>query len=73
MKRNSFLKQEATVEIISNVADFCSECYTTLAPLEIIYYDMHNYRFICASCQEEIELHLDENCNPMDEDHSLFG
>lgn len=74
MSGNCFLKQEATSEIISNVAGFCAECYSVIHPHEIIFYDLHNYHYLCASCQEEIQDERDENGEPLTVDnHSLFN
>ena len=73
MSNNCFLQQEATVEILSNVADFCSECYTTIVPQQTIFYDMQNYRFICETCQSLLNQNLDENCDPIENElNSLF-
>jgi len=74
MSENCFLKQEATLDILSHVANFCAECYTPLAENEIIFYDMKNYRYLCSSCQETIQEKSTENCNPEDGvDNSLFS
>lgn len=73
MSENCFLRQEATFEIITNVASFCSECYTPIQLKEFIFYDMHNYRYLCEKCQALIDESLDENCEPLDlHNHSLL-
>jgi hypothetical protein len=74
MGSNCFLRQEATSEIISNVADFCSECYEVIVPSQVIFYDMDNYRFICKSCQESINKQLEKNCEALNTENSpLFN
>jgi len=66
MKKKCFLKQEATVTIIENVASVCSECYSELQVNEVIFYDMQNYCYLCSPCQEVLDLTLDENCEPLE-------
>jgi hypothetical protein len=74
MSGNCFLKQEATLDILSNVASFCAECYVPISENEIIFYDMNNYRYLCSSCQEIIQEKLTENCESIDGlDNSLFS
>ena len=73
MGSNCFFKQKATSEIISNVTDFCSECYETIVPSQTIFYDMDKYRFICEACQDGMGKKLDENSEFIDhENSSLF-
>jgi hypothetical protein len=73
MISNCFLSQTATVEILSNVTSFCSECYTDIAYDEVIYYDMKNCCYICQLCQEKIQENLDIDCEPINrEENSLF-
>jgi len=72
MGSNCFLRQEATSEIISNVTDFCSECYETIRPSQVIFYDMSNYRFICDTCQESIDKCLDKDCESLNRKNSLL-
>jgi len=74
MGSNCFLRQEATPEIISNVVDFCSECYEVIVPSQVIFYDMDNYRFICESCQESVNKQLEKNSeSPNTENSPLFN
>ena len=74
MSENCFLKQEATLDILSNVASFCAECYVSLSENEVIFYDMKNYRYLCSSCQETVQEKLIENCEPVEGlDNSLFS
>jgi len=68
MSGKSFLRQEATSEIIENVASFCAECYTPLSENETIFYDMKNYRYLCSSCQENIQNELMHICDAVDVD-----
>ena len=60
MSKNGFLRQEATAEIIKNVASFCSECYHPVLEKETIFYDMHTFRYLCSSCQEVLDIQLKE-------------
>jgi len=74
MSRNGFLKQEATAEIISNVASFCAECYHPVSENETIFYDMHKFRYLCNLCQEEIENQLAEaSMRSLDQSSGLFS
>ena len=70
---NCFVKQEATVEIISNVAAFCAECYNEIIKDETIFYDMKNCCYLCEACQEVLAENLDINCEPISsKENSLF-
>jgi hypothetical protein len=74
MSGNCFLREEATAEIITNVASFCSECYGEIVERNIIFYDMQNYCYLCETCQEQHQANLDENCEPLNHsDSSLFN
>ena len=74
MSSNCFVRQEATVEIIENVANFCSECYEEILESSTIFYDMQNFRYLCASCQAEIEQNLESDCELLQSDpNSLFN
>ena len=55
MSENCFLREKATENILKNVASFCSECYSSLAENQTIFYDMKHYRYLCSSCQENIQ------------------
>ena len=66
MNKKCFLKQKATEKLIKNVASVCSECYNEIQNNEIIFYDMQNYCYLCSSCQEILDLQLDENCEPLE-------
>ena len=69
-----FLKQEATAEIISNVASFCAQCYADIIQNQTIFYDMRNYNYLCECCQTELQESVDSNCEPLDVDNnSLFN
>ena len=71
---NCFVRQEATSEIISNVASFCAECYTEIIKDETIFYDMKNCCYLCETCQEVLSENLDTNCESISsEGHSLFS
>jgi len=71
---NCFLKEEATAEIIKNVASFCSECYNEIVSNDIIFYDMQNYCYLCSTCQSKLQKKLDNNCEPLDiKKDSLFN
>lgn len=71
---NCFVRQEATLEIISNVANFCSKCYNDIIHNQIIFYDMKNYCYLCESCQSELQESIDINCEPLTiENNSLFN
>lgn len=72
MSENSFLRQEATSEIISNVAGFCAECYTVIQPNETIFYDMHNCRYLCQSCQEKSRVKVDDSCDALNQNNSTL-
>jgi hypothetical protein len=72
MSGNCFVKQLATSELISNVASFCSECYSKISKDETVYYDMQNCRYLCNLCQEKYQASLDENCEPLTSNSSLF-
>jgi hypothetical protein len=73
MSGNCFVRQLATSELISNVASFCSECYAEISENETVYYDMQNCRYLCTFCQEKHQEHLDENCEPIIINSSLFN
>ena len=73
MSENCFLRQEATLEIISNVTNFCAQCYSDIDENTIIFYDMQNCRYLCEACQEKYQGTLDENCEPLNSsNNSLF-
>lgn len=73
MIHDCFLRQTATLEILSNVAHFCSECYKDLDKDEVIYYDVKNCRYVCQTCQEKIQETLDMDCEPIKkEEKNLF-
>ncbi len=74
MSENCFVRQEASSEIIANVASFCSECYSSISQNETIFYDMQNYRYLCRECKDTLEEQLDENCELIESgNHSLFS
>ena len=74
MSSNCFVRQEATLEIIKNVTNFCSECYDEIFQESIIFYDMKNFRYLCMSCQAKIEENLDNDCELVNSDsNSLFN
>jgi len=73
MSGNCFVRQLATSELISNVASFCSECYGEISKNEIVYYDMQNCRYLCNTCQEKYKEYLDENCEHIITNSSLFN
>jgi len=71
---NCFVRQEATSEIISNVVSFCANCYDDIVYNQTIFYDMNNYRYLCESCQSELQENIDINCEPLASDNqSLFN
>ena len=71
---NCFLKQEATLDIIANVANFCSKCYSDIITNQVIFYDMKNYCYLCETCQSELQENIDMNCEPLSSDNnSLFN
>jgi hypothetical protein len=75
MSENGFLRQEATAEIIKNVASFCSECYHPVLEKETIFYDMHRFRYLCTECQEVLDIQLkEESLKLLDQNnHGLFS
>jgi len=73
MSENCFVRQKATSELILNVASFCSECYAEINENEMVFYDMQNCRYLCIQCQKEYEESLDENCEPLVVNSSLFN
>ena len=74
MIANCFVRQEATSEIISNVASFCAECYTDIIENETIFYDMKNCCYLCEACQDVLSKKLDINCDPINlGGNSLFS
>ena len=74
MSSNCFLRQEATVEIIENVANVCSECYGEIFQESIIFYDMQNFRYLCESCQAIIEENVKNDCELINaKSNSLFN
>ena len=74
MVGNCFVSQVATSQIISNVANFCAECYTEIIKDETIFYDMKNCCYLCEACQEVLAENLDINCESTgSEDNSLFS
>jgi hypothetical protein len=73
MSGNCFVKQLATSELISNVASFCSECYSEISKNEIVYYDMQNCCYLCTLCQEKHQKKFDKNCEYLISNSSLFN
>jgi len=74
MTGNCFVSQVATLEIISNVASFCAECYNEIVKDETIFYDMKNCCYLCETCQEVLSENLDINCESISsEGNSLFS
>jgi len=61
MSSNCFVRQEATPEIIKNVANFCASCYDEIQEESIIFYDMQKFCYLCESCQSRLEETLDDN------------
>ena len=73
MTGNCFVRQVATIKILSNVASFCAECYNEIIKDETIFYDMKNCCYLCEACQEALSENLDMNCEPINaEVNSLF-
>ncbi|MBD3792737.1 MAG: hypothetical protein IE889_01075 [Campylobacterales bacterium] len=62
MSENCFVRQEASLDIIANVTNFCSECYNVIQEHEVIFYDMQNYRYLCETCKQSFQEKLDSNC-----------
>jgi hypothetical protein len=73
MSENCFVRQLATAELISNVASFCSECYSTINENETIHYDMKSCRYLCDVCQEKYQESLNENGEYVVSNSSLFN
>jgi len=74
MSSNCFVRQEATLEIIENVTNFCSECYEDILEASTIFYDMQNFRYLCASCQDKINEDVDNSGELINSDStSLFN
>ena len=73
MSGNCFVKEQATAKLISNVASFCSECYNEISENETIFYDMQNCRYLCETCQLKYQESLDENCESLVDNSSLFN
>ena len=67
MSVNSFLKERATLNIIKNIASFCSECYSPLTENQIVFYDMKHYCYLCPLCQKSIEGELKNDSKFLDE------
>ena len=67
-----FLKEEATEEIIKNVAGFCAECYNEIVSHDIIFYDMNNYCYLCESCQNKFKNKIDNSCESIDKNNNLL-
>lgn len=68
-----FVRQVATLDIISNVTGYCASCYDEIIIESTIFYDMKNCCYLCVKCQEALEEKLDNNCEVMNtEDSSLF-
>jgi hypothetical protein len=73
MTASCFVRQEATLKIISNVASFCAECYTEIIKDETIFYDMKNCCYLCEGCQEALAESLNIDCESINsEGISLF-
>jgi hypothetical protein len=68
---NCFFEQIAVPEILLRVTNVCGVCFDDLIEGEIIYYDMQNYRYLCAKCHEKIVAKMNENCESIDE-NGLF-
>lgn len=74
MTGNCFVRQEATLEIISNVTSFCAQCYNEIIQNKIIFYDMKNCCYLCEACQVALDEKLDIDCEPINpEKNSLFS
>jgi len=73
MSVNSFLKERATLNIIENVASFCSECYSPLTENQIVFYDMKHCCYLCFSCQESVENELQKHSKSLDENNTTYS
>ena len=72
MSGNCFLEQKATLELISNVANFCAECYVDIRENSVVFYDMQNYRYLCEACQEKHKATIDANSEASHTNIPLF-
>lgn len=73
MISNCFVRQEATLDMLSNVTNFCSACYSDIMENEIVFYDMKSCCYLCEACQEKLEENLDIKGEPIVNDgSSLF-
>ncbi len=72
MSENYFIRQLATKDILSNVANFCSECYTPISCNETIFYDMASCRYLCQKCKTKIEEKTNSDCNFIDTKSDLL-
>jgi len=73
MSENSFLREKATLNIIKNVASFCSECYLPLKENETIFYDMDDYRYLCLICQNNIQKRVEDQYDPIGDSDTNSG
>jgi len=65
MISDCFLEEKASLEILTKVTSFCSECYESISQEETIFYDLKQCRYVCNACQKKIQETLDSNCNPL--------
>ncbi len=73
MSKHHFVREEASSELIAHVVSFCSECYNELETNEVIFYDMKNYRYLCATCKELFQEQLNNGELVKSENYSLFS
>lgn len=73
MGNNQFVRQEATSAILANVTGVCNHCYAVIEESSVIFYDMHNCRYLCSVCKESHEERkLSEGGESCEASHSLF-
>ncbi len=72
MNDRCFVEQVATSDILLRVTNVCSVCYASLEEGTQIYYDMRSYRYVCASCKEQLSKHMNEECEIIKSEAGLF-
>lgn len=67
-----FIEQNATMSILLNVTNVCSECYSDLKEGNIIFYDLKGCRYICDLCHDRIAPLISSECNIEIDEPLLF-
>ncbi|WP_292664399.1 hypothetical protein [Nitratifractor sp.] len=54
MTGRHFVEQRMDEQLLERVGCYCSECYREFRIGESAYYDLHEYRYVCGGCAENL-------------------